>query len=162
MDRLYLLLGSNQNNREALLQTATEQIKSQIGDLIQCSSIYETEPWGFKDDMYFLNQVVVFESGKPPLQILDQINEVEKKLGRKRENVDQYTSRPIDVDILFYGNRIYNMEQLKIPHPLIQERRFALVPMVEIEPDFVHPQLQRRISALLDECPDPLEVHRYK
>ncbi|MFP3859824.1 MAG: 2-amino-4-hydroxy-6-hydroxymethyldihydropteridine diphosphokinase [Bacteroidales bacterium] len=160
--KVYLLLGSNQGNREKYLQDAESMIEERIGSIIKRSSVYETEPWGFNDKRYFLNQVLVVNTDQAPLQILDNINKIESELGRKRTHSGHYSNRLIDIDILFYGNQLLSSEELSIPHPLIQERRFVLLPMEEIAPDFEHPQLRKTISLLLKECADQLEVRKYR
>lgn len=158
--KVYLLLGSNEGNRKKYLQDAESMISFRIGRIIKHSSVYETEPWGFDDERYFLNQVMVVITQQTPLQLLDKINKIESELGRKRLQSGDYSNRSIDIDILFYGNQVFSTKELKIPHPLIQERRFVLVPMEEVAPEFKHPQLKKTISFLLKECTDNLEVRK--
>ena len=93
-----------------------------------------------------------------PLKILEIIHGIEEDLGRTRSSHGTYESRTIDIDILFYDEKIVQEPSLKIPHPLVHKRRFALVPLVEISPDFIHPLLKETMSALLDKCEDPISV----
>ncbi len=160
MTRIYFLLGGNIGNREELLAKAVNKMTDQLGKLIQSSSLYETEPWGFTHDQNFLNQVVIIDSELPALDVLDKTQAIEKELGRIRKTT-QYCERTIDIDILFYGNEVIENERLSIPHPRIQERSFALYPLEELIPDFQHPVLNKNIRTLKEECSDKLCVNKF-
>lgn len=160
MEEVYLLLGSNLGDREKLLAEAIERIIQRCGNITQMSSIYESEPWGFDNNNDFLNQVVVIETKLSPHQLLSVILEIEQELGRKRSK-GKMVSRIIDIDILFYGEHIVDTHDLKIPHPSIQERRFTLIPLLEISPEMKHPVLRKTMRQLLKECPDKLRVVSY-
>lgn len=160
MTRVYFLLGGNIGNREGLLAEAIEKMKIEIGAFIQTSSLYETEPWGFTHEQNFLNQVVVFDSELPAIDILDKTQAIEKELGRVRKKT-QYCERTIDIDILFYGDSIIENARLFVPHPRIQERSFALYPLEELIPEFIHPILKKTIKQLKDECADELQVNKF-
>lgn len=157
----YLILGSNMNNRELYISNANEYIKENIGVVLKYSHLYETEPWGFDDESFFLNQVLKIETKLLPNQILEKINTLEAQMGRVRTNV-RYSARPIDVDILFYDNDIMDEPQLTIPHKEIANRRFVLVPLVDIAEDYVHPVLGKTIANLLLACKDNSKVHKYE
>jgi len=159
MTRVYFLLGGNMGDREELLSEAIRKMTIQLGEFIQTSSLYETEPWGFTHEQNFLNQVAVFETQLSALDILDRTQAIEKELGRIRKTT-QYCERTIDIDILFYGDKIIENERLSVPHPRIQERLFALYPLAELIPDYLHPKLQKSIKTLKEECPDNLKVNR--
>ena len=159
MSKIYLLLGSNVGDKKANLKDAISLIHKQIGKIIQQSSVYETEPWGFEDVSFFLNQVLMVDSSLQPAEALSEILQMEKKLGRERTE-KQYASRIIDIDILFYDDLIIQTENLIIPHPLMEKRRFVLTPLNEIAGDFIHPVLQKTIKILLAECEDKLKVKR--
>jgi len=159
MARVYFLLGGNIGNREELLSEAIRKMTFQLGECIETSSLYETEPWGFTHEQNFLNQVAVFESRLSALDILDRTQAIEKELGRIRKTT-QYCERTIDIDILFYGNELIEEERLTVPHPRIQERLFALCPLEELIPNYLHPKLQKSIKVLKDECPDSLKVNK--
>lgn len=161
MNVVYLLLGSNFTDRSLMLQSAKEAIHSRIGHITSQSSIYETEPWGFQSDNLFLNQVVRLETRLLPREILEEILGIEENLGRKRERLNGYTARSIDIDILFYNNDIIEEDCLAIPHPKIAERMFALVPLCEIAQGIVHPTSNKTIGQLVRECSDRLKVCRY-
>ncbi|MBQ8487208.1 MAG: 2-amino-4-hydroxy-6-hydroxymethyldihydropteridine diphosphokinase [Prevotella sp.] len=132
MHRVYLGLGSNMGNREALLQQAMTLIDERVGDVTRRSSLIETEPWGFQSQNRFLNAVVCCETELSPRQLLHETQQIERLLGRKRKTVSQYADRPIDIDILLYDDLTVDEPDLKIPHPLMYERDFVMIPLKEI------------------------------
>jgi 2-amino-4-hydroxy-6-hydroxymethyldihydropteridine diphosphokinase len=152
---IFLGLGSNIGDRISNLKDA---IKLLGLPMIAMSSIYETEPVDYSDQPWFLNQVLQCETSFHPLKLLAQCQKVENELGRTR--VILKGPRTIDIDLLFYNDEILNTPELTIPHPAISQRRFVLVPINEIAPDFVHPQLNLTIQELLERCPDHSEVKR--
>jgi 2-amino-4-hydroxy-6-hydroxymethyldihydropteridine diphosphokinase len=142
------------------ISNAIEYIKEAIGEVLKCSYLYETEPWGFDDETFFLNQVIKIETKLLPNQILEKIHILETQMGRVRTNV-RYSARPIDVDILFYDNDIIDEPELIIPHKEITNRRFVLVPLVDVAANYIHPVLQKKVSQLLLECPDKSQVYKF-
>ncbi len=152
MTHVYLLLGSNENNRFKSLEKARELIVLKCGKILKQSALYETEAWGLKEQNSFLNQAVMIDTKLPPVELLVQLKAIEKETGRK-ETV-KWGPRVIDIDILFYGNEIVESEELKIPHPFLHQRKFTLEPLNEIEPGFIHPVLEKSVSVLLKECSD--------
>jgi 2-amino-4-hydroxy-6-hydroxymethyldihydropteridine diphosphokinase len=160
MPDVYLILGGNLGNRINNLQKATEYISRDIGEIFARSSVYETEPWGFSHDTSFINQVLRINTDLKPVQVLEKILYIEKLYARRAKG-KEYTAREMDIDILFYNSMIINSGRLIIPHPKIQERMFVLVPMAELQPDFIHPVLQRTISCLKEECNDRRWVKKY-
>jgi 2-amino-4-hydroxy-6-hydroxymethyldihydropteridine diphosphokinase len=162
MNCAYLLLGSNLDDRSALLQRAKEAISSGIGNITRESSVYESEPWGFRTEHRFLNQVIRIETNYKPLQVLNEILQIETKLGRNRIDGQGYTSRLIDIDILFYNDEIISEDKLTIPHPKIPERMFTLLPLSELDRSMIHPGSRKSISDLMNECPDTLNVYPYR
>ncbi len=157
MKRVFLGLGSNLGTRDQNLRQAMEKIMEFIGPVIRISSVYETEPWGFWSEDQFLNLVVEVETDLKPSGLLGRLLMIESLLGRLREGKG-YKSRTIDIDILFYGKQVINKGDLKIPHARLHERRFVLVPLVEIAPDLVHPVLKKNMTTLLEECNDKGKV----
>lgn len=157
MTMLYLLLGGNLGDKKKIFADARELLVKRIGKMNSFSSVYETEPWGFESDEIFWNQVLKIETELSPEEILAKIQEIENSLGRIR-NENQYGSRIIDIDILFLGDQIIELENLIVPHPRIQERKFTLVPLCEIAPELIHPALKKSIRQLLEECTDQLKV----
>jgi 2-amino-4-hydroxy-6-hydroxymethyldihydropteridine diphosphokinase len=158
MNKAYLLTGGNMGNREKNLARAKALISELAGKVTRASHLYETAAWGKTDQPSFYNQALEVETILSPEELLHQLLEIEKKLGRKRD--EKYGPRTIDIDILLYGDQICNDPQLRIPHPELHNRRFALTPLAEIGPGLVHPAFQRSITELLAICPDPLEVTR--
>lgn len=160
MVRAFLLLGSNEGNRSGYLEKARQQVTAQCGKAFGLSAVYETAAWGNTRQAAFLNQVVGIETKLDPHRLLSTILAIETSLGRVRTK--QWASRTLDIDILFYGEHIIHSGDLTVPHPAIAERRFTLVPLAELSPEFMHPVLKKSMKELLAECADPLEVGEWK
>jgi 2-amino-4-hydroxy-6-hydroxymethyldihydropteridine diphosphokinase len=158
MIRVFLLLGSNEGDRTAFLSAARAQIEAAAGKVISISSVYQTAAWGKTDQAAFLNQVIAVDTKLEALVLLGTLQTIERAMGRKRK--EKWGSRTIDIDILFYGDAVINTTELIVPHPGIPERRFTLVPLVEIAPDLLHPVLKKTVRELLGECGDGLEVEK--
>ena len=141
----YLGLGSNIGDREINLLKALSLI-SQESRLIKTSSIYETKPIGYEKQSYFLNMVCQISTKLKPVDLLQSIKQIENKLGRKPSF--RNAPRIIDIDILFYDNKIMNINNLVIPHPRLVERAFVLIPLAEITPKLIHPELGKSIAEL--------------
>lgn len=146
-------------DREQNLLAAMVHINQHCGLITNKSSLYETAAWGNTEQPAFLNQALEVETVLTALQLIRRILKVEKLMGRIRK--EKYGPRLIDIDILLYADEIYNYKLLKLPHPEMQNRRFALLPLTEIAPDFVHPVFQKSISKLLEQCKDQLAVKKY-
>jgi 2-amino-4-hydroxy-6-hydroxymethyldihydropteridine diphosphokinase len=157
INKLYILLGGNLGDKRKVFSQARSKLNRLAGKITAQSAIYETEPWGFESDDIFWNQVLEISTHLSPEEVLVQTQQIELELGRIRKS-DQYDSRIIDIDILFYGDQIIYLENLIIPHPRLQERKFTLVPLCEIAPELIHPVFQKSIRQLLDECQDKLNV----
>ena len=156
MENLFLLTGSNIGNSAQHLQQAKQFINERIGIIVKSSSVYKTEPWGNKDQQDFLNQVLLVQTKLLAEDALIQLLQIEKEMGRNR--IQKWEPRIIDIDILFYGDRIINTEKLIVPHPLLHERRFTLLPLAEIAAGYMHPVLHKTIEELLQSCNDTSAV----
>ncbi len=159
MTKAYLLTGGNTGDREKNLLAAIVHINQHCGLITNSSSLYETAAWGNTEQPAFLNQALEIETELTAPQLMRRILKVEKLMGRIRK--EKYGPRLIDIDILLYADEIHNYQLLKLPHPEIQNRRFALLPLTEIAPDIVHPVFQKTISKLLEQCKDELAVKKY-
>ena len=154
---IFLGLGTNLGDREKNLSMAVERIGEEIGKVIKCSSVYETEPWGFQSEDRFLNMVVKVRSSLRPSGLLGRILMIEAQLRRLRSGKG-YKSRSIDIDILLFGSEVIKREELEIPHPRIPVRKFVLEPLCELAPDMVHPVLKVTFTELLEKCGDQCGV----
>ena len=158
----FVLLGSNLGDREQLVNQACKMIGERCGKVVAKSRLYESEPWGFKSEHWFLNQVVKIETALSPDALMQELLEIEKALGRDRSVLHEgYVSRPMDLDILYFGNEIIDTQMVKVPHPRLHERRFTLLPLCDIASEFVHPIMKKTNLQLLDECKDNGAVHIY-
>jgi 2-amino-4-hydroxy-6-hydroxymethyldihydropteridine diphosphokinase len=158
MNKAYLLTGGNIANRKAMLQQAIQFLNEYCGKVTAESSLYETAAWGKTDQSAFLNQALEITTELNARQLIRKILKVEKLMGRERK--EKYGPRIIDIDILLFNDEIHDIPFLKLPHPEMQNRRFALVPLAEIAPDIIHPVLKKTIKNLLADCPDKLEVKK--
>jgi 2-amino-4-hydroxy-6-hydroxymethyldihydropteridine diphosphokinase len=156
MNRLFLITGGNIGDRKTNLETAAALIQKQIGKIMRLSAIYETEAWGITNQPAFYNQVLEIETLLSAREVLDLILKIEEQMGRKRSIKN--AARNIDIDILFFNNEIINEHNLTIPHPEIINRRFVLLPLLELEPEKIHPVLHKSIQELLSETKDKLEA----
>lgn len=158
MARVALLLGGNQGDVKHTLQTAQQLINARVGAVLRCSHRYESEAWGFSAPEKFSNQALEVSTDLTPHEVLDSCQEIERELGRNRaaEAVAKassgmaYTSRPIDIDVIFYDDLVLDDERLTVPHPLLAEREFALVPLSEIMRQRRHPVTGLTVGEMLE------------
>lgn len=160
MNKVFLGLGGNLHDRVDNLLKAREFIQKKCGSIVCASSLYETEAWGTSSQNKFLNQVILLYTSLRPEELLQAVLQIERDMGRLR-TMEQYSDRLIDIDILFFNDIHLQTEDLTIPHPMIALRKFVLVPLCEIAPDWVHPSLNTSLQKLLDLCEDELEVHKH-
>ncbi len=162
MSDVILSIGSNIGDREVLMAEAVRLISERCGIVAAKSSLYETVPWGFDSDEMFLNQIVEIKTELEPAAFLKNILQIECELGRKRTTPRAgYDSRPIDIDIIYFSDLVINTSDLTVPHPRMQMRRFVLVPLAEILPDFVHPLFRKNTVELLKSCSDASMIEKY-
>jgi 2-amino-4-hydroxy-6-hydroxymethyldihydropteridine diphosphokinase len=158
ISKAYLLLGSNMGNSKIQFLLAHQHIEKNIGKILEVSSLYTTAAWGNENQPDFLNQIIVVRTSQGAKTLLKRILLIEEMMGRVRSIKN--APRNIDIDIIFFNNDVIDTKKLIVPHPEIQNRRFVLVPLVELSPTFVHPRLQKTVTELLNNCKDDLNVQK--
>lgn len=148
MNIVYIALGSNLGDRKGYLGRAVDEIEKRIGKVASLSAFYETEPWGFVSQYPFLNAVLRLDTEQDVISVLNITQAIEQDLGRLTKSAGTYQDRCIDIDLLFFNDEIFRNERLILPHPLLQERRFVLEPLVEIAPHLYHPVLRKTIEEI--------------
>lgn len=162
MSKVYLSVGSNMGDRVGYLQQANNLLNYTPGiKVLMSSSLYESEPVGYTDQEWFVNAVLLLETELTPNELLAECMRIETQLGRVRTPENRWKERTLDLDILFYGDKMIYEEDLQIPHPRLHQRAYALVPMLEIDPDFIHPVISKTVSDIHNEMEDPEEVYLY-
>lgn len=158
-NNIFLSLGSNLGNRAEMLNRAIEAIGAKCADVVAVSNMYQTEPLGFVSEKRFLNCCIEIETAYSPEELVTALLEIELELGRTRNDALQgYSNRLIDIDIVFYNHLVLDSPNLVVPHPRMQLRRFVLLPLSELCPQFVHPVLKKTVTDLLAECADVSKV----
>ena len=155
---VYLLSGSNIGDKASFLWFAVYQISKRIGTVINVSSIYETEPWGVKNQDTYYNQAIQLETTLSPNELLTQLKNIEKDAGRLPDTHMQ--PRVLDIDILLIDNLVIQSDNLKVPHAQLINRNFAIIPLAELAPDVIHPILNRSIQELTQNTGDQLKVDK--
>jgi len=161
MNRVFLGLGGNVGESREYLSRACAALERRCGKLVCTSALYESEAWGMDSSKVFLNQVLELETELPAEKLLSEILQIEVELGRTRGHTG-YTDRTIDIDILFFNDSCIETEHLRVPHPHLSLRRFVLLPLTEIAPEFQHPVLGKNMRQLLEDCRDTLRVNLLK
>lgn len=158
----YLCLGSNIGDKVGYLQQALKILnETDKLTVVRASALYETEPWGNKDLDWFVNAVLEIKTKLTPHELLDVCKSIEKKMGRQEIKSDKYESRVIDIDILFYGDLTIDEPDLKIPHEHLHERAFALVPLLELIPDYEHPKYKKSLLKIHEDLETLDDVFLY-
>lgn len=159
---VYLSLGSNKGDRIGYVQQAASLLGADEGiSIVRTSAFYESEPWNMNTKNWFVNAVIEAKTKYSPQELLEVCQRIEKQLGRTSEEKNQYQDRTIDIDILFYNKDIINEENLIIPHKYVHLRAFTLVPMMELNSDFVHPVLHKNIVEMHNDLENPEMVFLY-
>ncbi len=152
------MIGGNLGPRERIQKEALRAVEESCGPVFTSSSLYESAPWGFDHERYFLNRVIGVDTSHTPLALLEELLAIEDTFGRERQEEGVYQGRILDLDILYYEERIVWEERLKIPHPKIPERRFTLEPLNEVAPEMTDPLTEKSVRTMIRECEDPLGV----
>ncbi|MDP5001001.1 MAG: 2-amino-4-hydroxy-6-hydroxymethyldihydropteridine diphosphokinase [Flavobacterium sp.] len=155
--QVILSIGSNQGNRLETIQSCIDLIHSEVATVVKVSKIYETPAWGFESEPFF-NAAILIHTTKSAQKVLKQVLKVEKKLGRVRSKDSGYQARIIDVDIIAFDEEIIATETLQVPHPLMQNRKFVLQPMLDLGLNWEHPTLKKSIAQLLLQTEDKSEI----
>lgn len=158
MNTAYILLGGNKGERLTNIEKAISFIEKLVGPISNKSKIYVTAAWGNENQPDFYNQVVCVSTKLSPINLLNCLLSIENQLGRIR-GAEKWQARTIDIDILFFNDKIINLPELVVPHPYLHERKFTLVPFLEIAPNFIHPVFNKSIAELTKECSDLLDVN---
>jgi len=157
MNTVILSLGTNQGNKLENLNIAIKKL-SLLGEILTVSSIYQTPPWGFKSDDFY-NMALSLKTEIEAEQLIEKLQAIETSLGREKKQASEgYQARPLDIDIIFYNNDILDSKNLTIPHPRMQERKFVLIPIIEIISNFIHPTLKVSLEHLLTKTNDTSEI----
>lgn len=162
MSRVFLSLGSNLGDRLSNIQQAVSHLSmSEHIKILKTSSFYETEPWGNKNQEWFINAALALDTDFTCEELLEFCQNIEVQLGRIRKENEKWSQRAIDIDILMYDDKLINKQNLIVPHPLMHLRAFVLVPMLEVKADLIHPVFNKTISDLYDELANPEDVFLY-
>ena len=153
MHKVFLGIGGNIGDKKKNYFRVHDLIDKKLGSIQISSSVYETPPWGFQSEDSFWNQVIQIETVLEAEELLWRIQELEEDFGRERGK-ERYSSREMDIDILYFNDEFFETKSLIIPHPKLQERKFVLVPLAEIAPEFVHPLLRMSSVTMLENCRD--------
>ena len=159
MSRVVFLTGSNAPDRDDVLRRTAEILSRRVGEVERASQIYGSEPWGFHAEEMFSNQALILQTALTPIEVLDEALATEQEVGRDRAREqeekeitgERYASRVVDVDVMFYDEEIIDTPRLKLPHPLLHVREFALEPLCEIMGDYRHPVLGKSLSTIYEE-----------
>ena len=159
MNIVFLQLGSNLGDRELLLKDAITEIEDRVGNILECSKVYESSPWRVEGQENYLNQILKVKTILLADEVLSVVLDIEKQLGRVR--IEKWGERLIDIDIIFYNDSIIETPELCVPHKHLHERLFVLTPLHNIAPQMVHPKYNKTIEELLNICNDTELVKEY-
>ena len=159
---IFIGIGSNEGDRLTIFQDALLQLKRNLGIFMHASSVYETEPWGFESSQSFYNAALQFETEHSPKEVLNILKYIENQAGRTRINQEGYQNRTLDLDLLYYDDLLINDADLVVPHPRIGERNFVLMPLSEIDAEWIDPVHQLSIQQLIDASTDTSQVEKLK
>lgn len=160
MARAGLVIGSNLDDRLSYMKRAQSSLEVHVGKLIGKSSVYVSPPWGYNSSNEYYNQVLLFDTSLTADHLLHFCLRIEKLLGRVRTEKQGYADRTIDIDIMFLGEEVIDTKDLTLPHPRMHERKFCLLPLFEVNPDWVHPSMSKGLVELIESCSDESSISR--
>lgn len=160
MKTAVILLGGNTGNVPLTFRTCIQDFEDEGYLIFDISSIYQSSAWGYESENLYYNQLIVLHTNNNAQELLADSLAIENKLGRIRTSSTDYSDRPIDIDIMFYESDVVSEVDLIIPHPRLHLRKFCLVPLMEIMPNFVHPGFNKTIAQLMEECADKSTVQQ--
>ncbi len=161
INHVFVLLGGNIEPRMKYIIMAQQKLQSQLGSIDKISSVYQTDAWGFNSNKKFLNMVLLMKTKLDAESFLKGALQIELELGRQRLDNENYSSRTIDIDILYFNSDIIESKDLVVPHPRLHLRKFTLIPLIEIAADFIHPLLKKTNKKLLTDCDDKVRVTEF-
>ena len=161
MHKVFLGIGGNIGNKQANFQKVFDLVEKELGKIVEASSIFETPAWGFHSDDVFWNQIFIIKTKLEAVELLWRIHKIEENFERKRGK-ERYSSRQMDIDILYFDDEFVETASLVIPHPRIHERKFVLVPLCEIAPNFKHPLRRLNSLEMLENCLDKSIIKKVK
>ena len=150
------MLGGNIGDTEKIFKKSYLEIATKIGVISSYSKIYRTSAWGYKDQEDFLNQALVIRTDLQHRQILSKLFDIETSFGKNK--IVENGPRTLDIDIMFFNSEVIYEDDLEVPHPRMHLRRFNLVPLNDLLPEYIHPVLNKSIKTLLEECPDQGDI----
>ena len=159
MNIVFLQLGSNLGDRELLLKDAITEIEDRVGNILECSKVYESTPWRVEGQENYLNQILKVKTILLADDVLLTVLDIENELGRVR--IEKWGQRLIDIDIIFYNDSIIETPDLCVPHKHLHERMFVLTPLHNLAPEMIHPKYNKTIEELLNICNDTELVKEY-
>jgi deoxyguanosine kinase len=156
-NQVVLSLGSNLGNKQENISSAIDLIHNSVGTIIKISKLYESPSWGFESENFY-NCTVLIHTSKTAQKVLSRLLKIEKELGRKRNESNQYEARIIDIDIIYFNEEIIESENITVPHPKMQERLFVLLPLNDLKLDWKHPILNNKTKELIAVCSDKSQL----
>ncbi len=160
LNKVYIGVGTNLGDKPANIERAYQLIGQYIGDVLKKSSMYTSEPWGFVSENDFINTMIIVNTDKSQMSVLEQLKMIESEMGRVQRKTEVYESRIIDLDIIAFNQEIFEQNELIIPHQHLQNRNFVLEPLNEIDNEWVHPVSGKSISDLILNSKDDSKIFK--
>ena len=159
-NRVILSFGGNIDDPKSKILLAYELVEAKIGPICSKSSFYSSKSWGFESINDFINSIIIIETDLSPIELLKATQGVEIELGRQPKKEKGYESRPIDIDIIDYSTMVIEGANIQIPHKLMHQRNFVLIPLLEILPNWIHPVFNKKLTQLIAEIKEDNSVEK--